>query len=470
MIKMFLSEVANVLCSELVKKKSSQAQDIIIGSIIIDSRILVKDGLFIALSGENFNGHDFCKDAVALGCCGLVVEKYQEDCDVPQVVVKDTRIALGLISAYVKKKANVKTVAITGSSGKTTVKEMISSILSKLGNVLATNGNFNNDIGVPLTLLRLNESHNFAVIELGANHLGEIDYTSNLVNPDVAVINNIAEAHLEGFGSLDGVADAKSEIFNHLASDGVAVYEQGSAYSLDWNKKLNDKQIKTFSSTSSLSTCYASDIVLKGNGCARFLLNTVIGKVTITLDIIGIHNISNAVVAATVALEFGASLEDIQIGLREMSAVKGRLNLYQISDSLRIIDDTYNANVGSTKVSIDLLSTYQGLKVLVLGDMGELGDSAIEHHEKIGEYAHDSKIDLILTYGKLSKFAIQSFNRLCLAEQGCMYSYGNVSFVNKESLVKYLIKKIRLEAGCISILVKGSRSMQMEDIVKGIMQ
>jgi UDP-N-acetylmuramoyl-tripeptide--D-alanyl-D-alanine ligase len=470
MIKMFLSEVVNVLSGELINKQNSQKEDSIIGSIIIDSRILVKDGLFIALKGENFNGHNFCKDAVALGCCGLVVEQYQEDCDVPQIIVKDTHVALGLISTFVREKANVRTVAITGSSGKTTVKEMISSILSKIGNVLATNGNFNNDIGVPLTLLRLNETHDYAVIELGANHLGEIDYTSNLVKPDVAIINNISEAHLEGFGSLEGVSEAKGEIFNHLLSQGVAIYEYDSIYSLGWNKKLSDKQIKTFSTKSSSSACYASDINLNDDGCAKFLLNTNIGKREISLNIIGVHNVSNAVVAATAALEFGASLDDIELGLMEMLAVKGRLNVHQISDTLKVIDDTYNANVGSTKVAIDLLSTFHGLKILVLGDMGELGESAKEHHEEIGKYAYDNGIDIILTYGVLSKNVIHIYDELSLKDLGCMYPYGNLPFTDKEPLIKYLVEKIKLEVDYVNILVKGSRSMQMEDVVNGIIK
>jgi UDP-N-acetylmuramoyl-tripeptide--D-alanyl-D-alanine ligase len=468
MIKMFLSEVADVLCGELVKRKNSQAKDSVISNIIIDSRILVKDGLFVALRGHNFNGHSFCENAVALGCCGLLVEEYQENCNIPQIVVKDTRVALGLISAYVKKKANVKTVAITGSSGKTTVKEMISSILSKLGNVLATSGNLNNDIGVPLTLLRLSEAHDFAVIELGANHLGEIDYTSNLVKPDVAIINNISEAHLEGFGSLEGVSEAKGEIFNHLLSQGVAIYECDSIYSLGWNNKLSDKQIKTFSNKNSSSTCYASDVSLNDDGCSKFLLNTSIGKKEITLNVVGEHNVSNAIVAATAALEFGASLDDIEFGLMDMLAVKGRLNVHQISDTLKVIDDTYNANVGSTKVAIDLLATCHGLKILVLGDMGELGESAKEHHEEIGKYAYNNGIDIILTYGVLSKNVIHIYDELSLKDLGCMYPYGNLAFNDKYHLIKYLSEKIKLEVDFVNILVKGSRSMHMEDVVKKI--
>jgi UDP-N-acetylmuramoyl-tripeptide--D-alanyl-D-alanine ligase len=246
MIKLSLSELTLAVEGTLVSAQIDNGEQII-NNIVTDSRALQDGEVFLALKGPNFDGHRFLKQVENLGCCAAIVDHQTNQLKIPQIIVKDTRIALGKIAAYVKQQVAPKTVAITGSSGKTTVKEMVAEILSRLGNVLATQGNFNNDIGVPLTLLRLEKQHDFAVIEMGANHLGEIAYTSNLVKPDVAIINNIAAAHLEGFGDLCGVARAKGEIFEGLSTDGVAIYNQDSKYKSKWQWRLIDKNIRRFS-------------------------------------------------------------------------------------------------------------------------------------------------------------------------------------------------------------------------------
>jgi len=389
--------------------------------------------------------------------------------------VSDTRIALGQIAAYVKKTLAPKTVGITGSSGKTTVKEMVAAILSRLGKVLATNGNFNNDIGVPLTLLRLDESHDFAVIEMGANHIGEIAYTTGLTKPDVAVINNIAAAHLEGFGDLCGVARAKGEIFSGLGENGVALYNQDTKYTSKWQWRLSDKTVRTFSCVNSSpenrANCYSENVRLDENGCASFTLQSEAGPCAISLTIPGKHNVCNAVAAACIALEFGASLDDIRLGLAQMKPVKGRLNLYHLEDmssgcSIKLIDDSYNANLESAKAAALLLSNYHGKQLLVLGDMGELGNEARSYHQEVGEFAKSLGLDTLLSLGVLSQSASDAFS------QNNDNNEKSQHFSRRAELMTHLITMLtqQISAGQqdIAILVKGSRSAHMEHVVADI--
>jgi len=446
MIPLSLAEIAKAINGKLV------GDNITIGGITTDSRSLVEGELFLALKGPNFDGHRFLNQVVELGC-GSVIVDHQCEINIPQIVVDDTHKALGKIAAYVKDKVAPKTVAITGSSGKTTVKEMVAAILSRLGSVLATQGNFNNDIGVPLTLLRLEEQHDFAVVELGANHMGEIAYTSALVKPDVAIINNIAAAHLEGFGDLCGVARAKGEIFEGLTRNGVAIYNQDCKLANKWQWRLTDKDVRTFSCYQE-ADCFCSEVVLDENGCASFQLNTDQGYAYIELTVPGKHNVCNAVAAATIALEFGANLDDIRLGLAEMSPVKGRLNLHQLTNTFKLIDDTYNANVESIKAATDLLASYPGRRILILGDMGELGAQARGYHQEVGEYAKHCKIDDLLTIGVLSQSTSDAFN--------------GQHFSERTTLIHRLISLLENEQQPISILVKGSRSARMENVVKDI--
>lgn len=448
MITMSLSEIAVAVEGQLI------GADITIDGVCTDSRSLKQDELFLALKGPNFDGHRFIDQVTKLGAKAIIVD-HNVVSELPQLIVKDTRVALGKLGAYVKNQIAPKTVGITGSSGKTTVKEMVAAILSRLGKVLATNGNFNNDIGVPLTLLRLEKQHDFAVIEMGANHIGEIAYTTELVKPDVAIINNIAAAHLEGFGDLCGVARAKGEIFEGLGESGVAIYNQDSKYASKWQWRLTDKNVRRFSCLTA-SDCYSSDVVLDDDGCASFKLNTFKGNSFITLTVPGKHNVCNAVAAATIALECGASLDDIRIGLAEMRPVKGRANLYQLAENMKLIDDTYNANVESIKAAIELLANFPGYRVLILGDMGELGSDARSYHQEVGEFAKESGIDVLLTLGVLSQSTSDAFK-----ENGQHFSS------RKQLLVK-LFELLKVESQQISILVKGSRSAHMEHVVQEI--
>ncbi|AGH43024.1 UDP-N-acetylmuramoyl-tripeptide--D-alanyl-D-alanine ligase [Paraglaciecola psychrophila] len=452
MIPVSLSWVAEQVNGQLI---AQHKQDLIIKGVSTDTRSILPTDLFLALQGPNFDGHKFVKQAEDKGAVGLILSRKVET-RLPYILVADTTIALGLLGAAVKAKVAPKTVGITGSSGKTTVREMVAAILSHRGKVLATKGNLNNDLGVPMTLLRLEQQHEFAVIEMGANHLGEIAYTSNLVKPDVATIVNAAAAHLEGFGSLLGVARAKSEIFKGLSEkEGLAVVNADSQFADYWMGKLKYNNVQTFSA-SKQADVYSENIILGLDGCAQFELVTPIGRIAISLSLPGAHNVSNALVSASLALHVGATLEDVRDGLRTMPHVAGRLHVKQLTNQVKILDDTYNANVGSVNAAIDLLSSFAGIKILVLGDMAELGEKARYYHEKVGEYAKLKGIDKLYTLGVLSQSASDVFT-----DNGRHFS-------RLEQMVECINQQTMPEKCDISILVKGSRSARMELVVKAL--
>ena len=446
-----------------------------INNLVTDSRKLEVKDAFLALKGPNFDGHRFAQQVVDNGCQVLIVDHAVEGLStdvIAQIIVEDTRIALGKVATYVKQQVAPKTIGITGSSGKTTVKEMLAAILSQLGNVLATNGNFNNDIGVPLTLLRLSPDDDFAVIEMGANHIGEIAYTTDLVKPDVAMINNIAAAHLEGFGDLCGVARAKGEIFSGLAANGIAIYNKESKYTSKWQWRLTDKQVRTFSCadvSTNNAEFYSNSIHLDNDGCASFELHTPVGQCAIKLTVPGKHNVCNAVAAASAAIECGASLDDIRLGLAKMTPVKGRANIHHLASegsnqNIKLIDDTYNANVESIKAAISLLANYSGQQILILGDMGELGSEARSYHQEVGVFAKEQGIDALLTLGVLSQNTSDAFAINNEAISGHFSKRADLS----AKLFSMLTQNNKNQELNINILVKGSRSAHMENVVEDI--
>ncbi len=450
MIARTLSWIAEKIGGELV------GADLTVSGVSTDTRTLEAGDLYIALVGPNFNGHEFAPFAVKAGASAVIASE-PLSLDVPVIVVEDTKLALGALGGAIKAELNPKTVAITGSSGKTTVKEMTAAILRRRGNVLATKGNFNNDIGVPLTLLDLDESHDYAVIELGANHLGEIAYTTQLVKPDIATIVNAAASHLEGFGSLLGVARAKSEIFKGLESSGVAVVNADSQFANFWLGKLRHQNTITFSPDSNTDADYhAQDVTMGLDGCAEFQLHCPIGNVSIQLKVPGLHNVGNALVAASLAIHVGASLQDVQSGLLDMTQVKGRLNVKQLSGQTKLIDDSYNANVASVNAAVDTLSSFSGVRILVLGDMAELGEKARYYHEQVGRYAKDKGVDYVFSLGVLSRQASIVFD-----QNG--FHADDVS-----ALIHDLESVLLNEFRDITILVKGSRSSRMERVVTAL--
>ncbi len=451
MIPVSLSWVAEQSKGQLV---GPNQQDLIVSGVSTDTRTITHGDVFLALKGPNFDGHKFIETAKDKGAIGLIVSEHVET-SLPYILVEDTKLALGALGAAVKAEVAPKTVGITGSSGKTTVKEMVAAILSRRGKVLATKGNFNNDLGVPMTLLRLEREHEFAVIEMGANHLGEIAYTTSLVKPDAATIVNAAAAHLEGFGSLLGVARAKSEIFKGLSDKGLAVVNADSQFADFWLGKLKYNRVQTFSAEKQ-ADAYAEDITLGLDGCAQFDLVTKQGRIGITLSLPGLHNVNNALVAASLALEVGATLDDVREGLRHMAHVSGRLQVKQLTNQVKILDDTYNANVGSVNAAIDLLGSFAGRKILILGDMAELGEKARYYHEQVGEYAKQKGVDELYTLGVLSQSA------------SAVYENNGKHFSELEQLISFLNEQVVYEKCDITVLVKGSRSARMELVVKAL--
>lgn len=442
MITVSLSELAAASGGEL------RGEDISIAAVSTDSRQpLAKSSLFIALNGEQFDGHQFCEAALAQGACALLVEHWQP-LAVSQVKVADTRLALGVLGSLVRSKSQAQVIAITGSCGKTTVKEMTAAILRQKGKVLATQGNFNNEIGVPLTLCELTDDTEYAVIELGANHSGEIAWTSSLTQPHVALINNIGASHLAGFGSLDGVAQAKSEIYHGLQEGGTAIANGDCSFSALWKDQPG---LVLFGERQDYQ---ARHISLDNQGCARFRLVTPQGEVAVQLPMPGKHNVSNALAAAAATAALGANLEEIADGLRQCTSSTGRLQVWTRS-GLTVLDDTYNASHASVLAGLDTLATLSGHRIFVFGDMGELGDYSVSLHTQVGEHARKLGIDQVFTVGQDSKHTAS-------AAQG-------QHFVDKQQLQPVLLAALA-QHNKVIVLIKGSRSARMEEIVTTILE
>jgi len=449
MITTPLSEIADYLGAKML------GNDLNVSRVFIDSRKENPQGLFIALKGPHFDAHHFVKNVLEAGASGVLVD-HLCDTDKPQVVVHNTRTALADIARLNRNKSLAKFVAITGSSGKTTVKEMVASILQLTGKILATKGNFNNDVGVPLTLLEIDQSIDFGVVELGANHAGEIAYTAGITRPDVALVNNVSAAHLEGFGDLQGVANAKSEIYSVLNKKGVAIVNKDDDFFDFFQRKIETNQISF--SVEKQADVMAKNIQLTENQSSVFELHYQQKKILINLSVVGLHNISNALAAASCCIALGIPLEQISEGLKNTQVVSGRLVIKTLSSGCCIIDDTYNANVASMKAAIDVLKNYPTVKILVLGDMAELGEYGRESHELIGKYAKNTGIDKLYTCGVLTQFSQTAFQNNKSGKKGQHFSQQNE-----------LVQKLKKEAiAGATILIKGSRSAHMENIVQAL--
>ncbi len=440
------SEIAKVLGAELHGSDGSFLQ------ISIDTRTLEPGQLYVALQGKNFDGNEFVSKAAENNASGAVVSRLI-DCPLPQLLVKDTTKALGDIARWHRQALTTKVIAITGSQGKTTVKEMTGSILKVRHQALVTKGNLNNAIGVPLTLLQLKETDEYAVIELGASAAGEIAYTVQLAQPQVAVLTNAAAAHLEGFGSIAGVVAAKGEIIDGVAKqNGVAVLNADETNLAVWQKRAGNCRTVTFSvkGAESHADYYADDIQLETALGSRFRMHTPQGEVRITLQVGGLHNIANALAAAAASLEAGASLADVSAGLAGTKAVNGRLRLLPGFRQANLIDDSYNASPGSFRAAIDVLANCEGTRVLIVGDMAELGHETESAHRDVGEYARKSGIDALWSVGEYSKLSAISFGD------------KSMHFENHDELVRFARSQL---TATTTALIKGSRSSRMDVIV-----
>lgn len=418
--------------------------------VSIDTRTLKPDQMYVAIRGEHFDGHQFVIQAQQAGASALMLNRW-ENVSLPQLKVADTRLALGQLATFWRARIDTPLLAITGSNGKTTVKEMAYSILSQCGNTLATRGNLNNDIGVPLTLFRLQKKHAYAVIEMGANHPGEIAYLSDMSHPDVALINNAAAAHLQGFGDLEGVARAKGEIFQGLKKQGVAIInaddpnadlwcELAARYTIIRFGLENDAQVKgRWQETDDGSVIDAV---------------TPWGPLQIPVPFPGRHNAMNALAAATAAMALGADKASVVPGLNKAQAAGGRLQYIDGPWDSKIINDSYNANPDSLLAGMQVLKQTNGTKWLLLGDMGELGPQAQSFHYQAGVQASRMGIDRLLGIGPLTEHAVKGFGD------------GAQHFDDHEQLLSYLLQE--LPACKATLLIKGSRSMHMENIVDGL--
>ena len=332
-----LSELTSALNGRLI------ASDASFDGVSIDSRAIKPGQLFIALAGPRFDGHDYLNDVAAKGAVGALVEREVADSALPQLLVKDTRQALGQLGAMNRAAFTQPVVAITGSSGKTTVKEMLASILRTRGPVLATRGNLNNDLGAPLTLLELAPEHTAAVIELGASRLGEIAYTVGMTKPHVAVINNAGTAHVGEFGGPEKIVEAKGEIIEGLEADGIAVLNLDDKAFAIWKARAAGRQVLTFALSNVSANFYASDLDRDARGCPAFILHSPEGEERVQLNLLGTHNVANALASAAAAHALGVSLSGIVAGLGAVQPVKGRTVAQLASNGMRVIDDTYNA-------------------------------------------------------------------------------------------------------------------------------
>ncbi|WP_300730457.1 UDP-N-acetylmuramoyl-tripeptide--D-alanyl-D-alanine ligase [Pseudomonas sp.] len=418
-------------------------------SVSIDSRAITKGALFVALTGPRFDGHDYLNEVAAKGAVAALVEREVPESSLPQLVVKDTREALGRLGALNRAGYDKPVAAITGSSGKTTVKEMLACILRTRGPVLATKGNLNNDLGVPLTLLELTLEHTAAVIELGASRLGEIAYTVGMTQPHVAVLNNAGTAHVGEFGGPDKIVEAKGEILEGLPADGIAVLNLDDKAFGIWKARAAGRKVLSFALTNPAADFYAGTLSRDARGCPGFDMHTPLGVARVQLNLLGNHNVANALAAAAAAHALGVSLLGITTGLEAVLPVKGRAVAQLSTAGLRIIDDTYNANPTSMCAAVDILAGFSGRTVLVLGDIGELGEWAEQGHREVGAYAAD-KVSALYAVGPMMVHAVAAFGHQAR------------HFANQADLITALRTEHDTNT---TILIKGSRSAAMENIV-----
>ncbi|AIZ33956.1 UDP-N-acetylmuramoyl-tripeptide--D-alanyl-D-alanine ligase [Pseudomonas parafulva] len=443
---MTLSQLTTALGAHLVGADASFT------GVSIDSRSVMPGQLFVALAGPRFDGHDYLADVKTKGAVAALVEREIDGVDLPQLRVADCRLALGQLGALNRAAFDKPVVAITGSSGKTTVKEMLACVLRTRGPVHATRGNLNNDLGAPLTLLEIAAEHTAAVIELGASRIGEIRYTVGLTQPQVVILNNAGTAHVGEFGGPEKIVEAKGEILEGLGEGGTAVLNLDDKAFPIWHARAGQHKVLSFALSDPRADFHASDIGRDARGCPSFTLHSPAGSAAVQLNLLGVHNVSNALAAAAAAHAVGVSLPGIAAGLAAVQPVKGR-SVAQIARSgVRVIDDTYNANPTSVCAAIDILAGFSGRTVLVLGDIGELGQWAEQGHRQVGEYAQ-GKIDALYATGTNMAHAVQAFG-----------AHGRHFATQAE-----LIDAVQVEsAGDTTILIKGSRSAAMEHVVAAL--
>lgn len=456
-MKLMLSEIQSSIVG-------AQCQgDAVFLDISTDSRRLKAGDLFIALRGENFDAHDFLNAVASEGKAAAVVAQHvPEGFSLPALLVPNTQVALGDLARLWRQKFDLPVIGVSGSNGKTTVKGMIASIFAagvSPQQYLATKGNLNNEIGVPLTILQLQEAHRYAVIEMGMNHPGEMAYLSSIALPIVGLVNNAQREHQEFMQSVDAVALENGQVLRNLPAHGTAVFPSNDPYTALWREIVNTN-----------SQCRVMTFGLDDNADVRgkiqadsfgSLLTILIGKAqcTVRLSVAGAHNALNALAAAGCCYSVGISLDTIKLGLEQFLPVTGRLQRQVAANGAVIIDDTYNANPDSVRAAIDVLAQCKKPRLLVLGDMGEVGDQGISYHQEIGNYARECGIEHVMTLGVLARHVTTAFG------------HGAVHYDTIEDLLNTITQKLnQLTASDVTILVKGSRFMKMERVVAFLTQ
>ena len=419
--------------------------------VVTDTRAVQPGDLFVALKGERFDAHDFVAEAAAKGAVAALVSS-QVSAPIAQLVVPDTLIGLQQLATSWRADFDLPVIGVTGSNGKTTTKQLLAALFAARGPVLATEGNLNNHIGVPLTLLKLRAEHCTAVVEMGASNAGEIALLAGLAAPSVGVITQAGDAHLEGFGSREGVAHAKGELFSALR-DGVAIINVDDAYAGLWKKLAANNRIVSFGFAVHAEV-RAEDLLSTAEG-NRFTLLTPDGSATVNLSLPGRHNIANALAAAAAGHALGLGVAAIAEGLQKVERPKGRVVLHTTSNGARLIDDTYNANPTSLAAAMALLAKEPGERVLVLGDMAELGPAADALHARAGIEAKALGLNALLTLGPRSANAAKSFG------------IGGKAFTALDELIEALKPQLKAHT---TVLVKGSRSAGMERVVAALLQ
>lgn len=449
MIKMTLAEAASIL------GVNKAQMDTTFTGISIDTRTLEPGNLYAAIKGERVDGHDFIQNAEKQGASAALVNRLVKS-ELPQLIVGDMVQALGKLGAAWRNRFNIPFVAVTGSNGKTTTKNMLANIMKAAcqndeSKVLATKGTLNNHYGLPLTLARLNSEHRYAAIEMGMNHFGEIAYLTGLTRPDVAIITNAAAAHLAGVGDLAGVARAKAEIFQGLPENGIAILNRDDAFYDYWCQQIGNRRHISFGFHPEADVSGSIDV--NTSACQALTIKTAQGNILVNLPLLGKHNAANALAAAAACMAIGIALPAIQAGLETIIPANGRLLMHTLANGVKIIDDTYNANPFSLQAAVETLAAFSGKKILVLGDMKELGPDAKNIHRGAGEQIRGAGIDYLFTYGELSLNTAEGFGE------------GAYHFNEQEKLVNALKPFL---FNTTTILVKGSRSMKMENVLAGL--
>ncbi len=445
MFKFDLTQIAVKVGGRLVGA-NVDAFEIVIENIAIDSRKVEKGDLFVAIKGENHDGADFISAAVENGAVAVIAEA-KTDISVPQIVVEDAWKALAALGNMAREASEAYFVAVTGSNGKTTVKEMVKAILLEVAPTHANQGNLNNEIGVPLTMFALGQEHKYAVIEMGASKKGDIEYLTRIARPEISIVTNASAAHLQGFGDLEGVAKTKGEIFAALPEDGTAVINADEDYAGYWKDVSGTENIITF------GECPTADVRLGKIDANGVEIETPNGTLLLNLKLPGTHNIKNAMAATAVAIALNIPLPTIKVALEKMSSVKGRLCFQKAKAGGTVIDDSYNANPASLQAGLQVLAEQNGEKWLLLGDMAELGDDTEKLHAQAAQNAHDQGVTRLFACGANREILVANFGTGARA-----YNDTNILIEDLNNALKE----------GITLLVKGSRMMKLDQVVDGI--